>query len=137
MEPDGTLNSRTTGEGTGHWFDSDGKIVAWDPNGTSIVFSNVDLATMTTRIGHMPNKVKSGDSFTIKQAIVYSNKQVTFEITITINNSNTKIISNHGIAKYGKPGSRIFNILGKPVGTRNASGEMPDLPKGRYVEIGK
>ena len=26
VEPDGTLNSRTTGEGTGHWFDKDGKI---------------------------------------------------------------------------------------------------------------
>ena len=138
VEPDGTLNSRTTGEGTGHWFDKDGKIVAWDPNGTSMVYSNVDLVTMTSKIGHMPNKVKSGDSFTIRQALVYGSKQVTFQITVTISEKGTtKIISNLGIAKHGKPGSQIFNALGKPVGTRNAAGELPNLPKGIYMEVVK
>ena len=136
VEPNGTLNSRTTGEGTGHWFDADGKIVAWDPNGSSIVFSNVDLTTMTTKIGHMPNKVKSGDSFTIKQALVYGSKQVTFEIKVTIEGGTT-VITNLQKARHGKPGSKIFNVLGKPVGARNASGEMPDLPKGMYVEVVK
>ena len=133
MEPDGTLNSRTTGEGTGHWFDKDGKIVAWDPNGTSIVFSNMDLTTMTTKIGHMPNKVKAGDSFVIRQAIVYENKQVTFEITVTIQEQTTRI-SNIRSSRRGTPGNMIFNVLGKPVGKRTESGDMPDLPKGVYVE---
>lgn len=138
VEPDGTLNSRTTGEGTGHWFNKDGKITTWDSNGTSIVFSNVDLSTMTTKIGHMPNKVKGGESFTVRQALVYGSKQVTFEIKVTINEKGTtKIISNLGIAKHGKPGSQIFNALGKPVGTRNAAGELPNLPKGVYVEVAK
>ena len=136
VEPDGSLNSRTTGEGTGHWFDADGKIVAWDPNGTSIVFSNVDLSTMTTKIGHMPNKVEDGDSFTVKQALVYGNNQVTFEITITIGEKTT-IISNFQKAKHGKPGNRIFNVLGQPVGKRTSTGALPDLPKGVYVEVEK
>ena len=134
VEPDGTLNSQTTGEGTGHWFDNGGKIVAWDPNGTSIVFSNVDLTTMTTKIGHMPGKVNAGDSFTIKQALVYGSKQVTFEIKVTIEGGTT-IIRNIERARYGKPGNRIFNVLGQPVGVRNANGSLPDLPKGVYVEI--
>ena len=136
IDPDGTLNSRTTGEGTGHWFDKDGKIVAWDPNGSSIVYSNVDLSTMTTKIGHMPNKVKAGDSFTVRQAIVYENKQVTFEITVTIPQKTTRISSIRS-SRRGKPGNMIFNALGKPVGQRTESGEMPDLPKGIYVEIAK
>ena len=136
VEPDGSLNSRTTGEGTGHWFDADGKIVAWDPNGTSIVFSNVDLSTMTTKIGHMPNKVEDGDSFTVKQALVYGNNQVTFEITITIGEKTT-IISNFQKAKHGKPGNRIFNVLGQPVGKRTPTGALPDLPKGVYIEVVK
>ena len=136
VEPDGTLNSRTTGEGTGHWFDADGKIVAWDPNGTSIVFSNADLTTMTTKIGHMPNKVTAGESYTIRQALVYGSNQVTFEITVTIGEKTT-VISNFEKAKHGKPGSRIFNVLGKPVGKRTASGALPDLPKGMYVEVVK
>ena len=138
VEPNGSLNSRTTGEGTGHWFNKDGKITTWDSNGTSIVFSNVDLSTMTTKIGHMPNKVKGGESFTVRQALVYGSKQVTFEIKVTINEKGTtKIISNLGNAKHGKPGSQIFNALGKPVATRNAAGELPNLPKGVYVEVAK
>ena len=138
VEPNGSLNSRTTGEGTGHWFNKDGKITTWDSNGTSIVFSNVDLSTMTTKIGHMPNKVKGGESFTVRQALVYGSKQVTFEIKVTINEKGTtKIISNLGNAKHGKPGSQIFNALGKPVATRNAVGELPNLPKGVYVEVAK
>ena len=136
IDPDGTLNSRTTGEGTGHWFDKDGKIVAWDPNGTSTVYSNADLTTMTTKIGHMPNKVKSGDSFVVRQAVVYESKQVTFEITVTIQQKTTRI-SNIRSSKRGKPGNMIFNALGKPVGKRNANGSLPDLPKGIYVEIVK
>ena len=134
VEPDGTLNSQTTGEGTGHWFDKSGKIVAWDPNGTSIVFSNMDLTTMTTKIGHMPNKVKGGDTFTVRQALVYGNKQVTFEIKVTIEGGTT-IIRNIEKARYGKPGNRIFNVLGQPVGNRTPTGALPDLPKGVYVEI--
>ena len=136
IDPDGTLNSRTTGEGTGHWFDADGKIVAWDPNGTSIVFSNMDLTTMTTKIGHMPNKVKAGDSFVVRQAVVYESKQVTFEIKVTIPQKTTRI-SNIRSSRRGKPGNMIFNALGKPVGKRNANGSLPDLPKGVYVEIVK
>lgn len=136
VEPDGTLNSQTTGEGTGHWFDKDGKIATWDPNGTSIVFSNVDLATMTTKIGHMPNKVKGGDTFTVRQALVYGSKQVTFEIKVTIEGGTT-IIRNIEKARYGKPRNRIFNVLGQPVGARNANGTLPDLPKGVYVEVAK
>ncbi len=134
VEPDGSLNSNTTGEGTGHWFDNGGKIVAWDPNGTSIVFSNVDLTTMTTKIGHMPGKVNAGDTFTVRQALVYGSKQVTFEIKVTIEGGTT-IIRNIEKARHGKPGNRIFNVLGQPVGVRNANGSLPDLPKGVYVEI--
>lgn len=134
VEPDGTLNSRTTGEGTGHWFDKDGKIVAWDPNGTSMIYSNVDLTTMTTKIGHMPNKVAIGDHYTVRQAVVYGTHQVTFEITVAITGKTTRI-SNVRKALHGAPGSKIFNILGMPVGKRTESGALPDLPKGVYVEV--
>ena len=136
VEPDGSLNSRTTGENTGHWFDDKGAIVAWDPNGTSIVYSNVDLSTMTTKIGHMPNKVEVGNSYVVRQALVYGNKQVTFEITVAIAGKTT-VISNIKKIAPGKAGGWIYNALGKPVGQRSVSGEMPDLPKGVYVEVVK
>ncbi|MCQ2101857.1 MAG: M6 family metalloprotease domain-containing protein [Fibrobacter sp.] len=84
IEPDGSLNSNTTGEGTGHWFDAKGAVVAWSSNGNNVVFSNVDLSTMTSKVGHMPNKVNAGDQFTIKQAVVYGKNQASLIINITI-----------------------------------------------------
>ncbi|MEE3340638.1 MAG: M6 family metalloprotease domain-containing protein [Hallerella sp.] len=135
-EPNGTLNSRTTGENTGHWFDANGNITDWNPNGTSIVFSNVDLSTMTTKIGHMPYKVSAGETYVIKQALVYGNKQVSLEFTVTIDGKES-VVSKFKKSKRGNPGSPIFNVLGKPVGVRNANGTLPDLPKGSYVEIAK
>lgn len=138
VEPDGGLNGNTTGEGTGHWFDSKGNIVAWDQNGTSTVFSNMDLSTMTTKIGHMPNKVKDGDTYTIRQALLYGEKQVTFEITVTIGEESPTLIANFAKARQGRPGNNLFNILGKPVGKRTESGALPqDLPKGVYIEFRK
>jgi hypothetical protein len=91
---------------------------------------------MTTKIGHMPGKVKAGDTFTVKQALVYGSKQVTFEIKVTIEGGTT-VITNLRKAKYGNSGNMIFNVLGKPVGVRNANGTLPDLPKGRYIEVVK
>ncbi len=135
-EPNGTLNSRTTGENTGHWFDANGNITDWNPNGTSIVFSNVDLSTMTTKIGHMPYKVSAGETYVIKQALVYGNKQVSLEFTVTIDGKES-VVSKFKKSKRGNPGIPIFNVLGKPVGVRNANGSLPDLPKGSYVEIAK
>lgn len=138
VEPDGGLNGNTTGEGTGHWFNSKGNIVAWDQNGTSTVFSNMDLSTMTTKIGHMPNKVKDGDTYTIRQALLYGEKQVTFEITVTIGEESPTLIANFAKARQGRPGNNLFNILGKPVGKRTESGALPqDLPKGVYIEFRK
>ena len=91
---------------------------------------------MTTKIGHMPNKVSIGENYTVKQAVVYGNNQVTFEIHVTITEKTTKI-SNIKKVQRGTPGNVIFNVLGKPVGQRTASGALPDLPKGMYVEIVK
>ena len=44
------------------------------------------------------------------------------------------VVTNIEKAGRGKAGNRIFNILGKPVGQRDESGAMPDLPKGIYIE---
>ncbi len=51
---------------------------------------------------------------------------------------STAIVPNfRKVSKYGIPENKIFNVLGKPVGQRTASGELPKLPKGIYVEFVK
>ena len=58
--------------------------------------------------------------------------------TSSSQSGSTAIISNfRKVSKYGIPENKIFNVLGKPVGQRTASGELPKLPKGAYVEIVK
>lgn len=58
--------------------------------------------------------------------------------TLSSQSGSTAIISNFRKAsKYGFPENKIFNVLGKPVGQRTASGELPKLPKGIYVEFVK
>jgi len=133
VEQNGTFNSRTTGEGTGHWFDADGNIVAWDPNGTSVIFSNVDLSTMTTKIGHMPYKVSAEETYVVKQALVYGNKQLIFEISVTIS-ENKLSVSHLKKSKNENVKGLIFNALGKLVGKRSEPGALSNLPHGAYIE---
>ena len=58
--------------------------------------------------------------------------------TSSSQSGSTAIVSNfRKVSKYGIPKNKIFNVLGKPVGQRTASGELPKLPKGIYVEFVK
>lgn len=91
VEPDGSLNSEMTGEGTGHWFGANGAVAQWNPDGASVVFSNVDLTSMTAKVGHMPNKVKAGDSFTFRQALVRGSKQAMFVVSVTITDASGNV----------------------------------------------
>lgn len=132
VEPNGSLNSNTTGEGTGHWFDSKGAVTAWNPDGTSIVFSNVDLNSMTTKIGHMPDKVNAGDKFTVKQALVYKNKQVTFTISITIpeNSSTTSSSSTEATSSS----STAATSSSSTAATSSSSTAIEDLSSSSEIE---
>jgi hypothetical protein len=56
---------------------------------------------------------------------------------VTIGDGKTTLITNLQKAKMGSPGSRIFNVLGQPVGKRSESGVLPNLPKGIYLEVVK
>ena len=72
----------------------------------------------------------SSSSATVQQSSSSQRKKSSSSAT-------TAIISNHEKAERGKPENTIFNVLGQPVGKRTATGALPDLPKGAYVEIVK
>lgn len=87
VNSDGALVTNFTANGYGHWFDANGNVCAWGAN--AYVFSEFNLTSFTTNVGQYPGKCKAGDTYTIKQALVYeyqegSKVQVTFEIRITI-----------------------------------------------------
>ena len=87
INSNGDLISETTANGYGHWFNAAGDVIGWGDN--AYLFSEFDEAGMKFSIGQFPGRLKTGDNYTIRQALVYeyeSGKSVqatfTFEIKI-------------------------------------------------------
>ncbi|MDX8338983.1 DUF4859 domain-containing protein [Draconibacterium sp. IB214405] len=89
VESDGTLNYNTTANGHGFWFDSNGDVIGWGSDNDSKVFSEFAVSNFEFNIGQYPGKSSAGDTYTIKEALVYQKDgtqyQVTFVFNITIN----------------------------------------------------
>jgi len=88
IEPDGTLNGTSTANAPGHWFDANGKVVAWGADAR--IFSEYSAGSFTFNIGQYPDRSAVGDTYTIKQAMVYTNRsneriRVEFVFNVTIN----------------------------------------------------
>jgi hypothetical protein len=87
VESNGTLNATTTANGYGHWYNAGGNVIGWGTE--AMVYSEFDATNRTFGIGQYPGHCKAGDTFTIKQALVYEHKpgekvQATFVFNITI-----------------------------------------------------
>jgi hypothetical protein len=87
MEPDGTLNSNTTANGYGHWFNANGNVCDWGSDAK--VFSEFDASKFSFSVGQYPGHCSAGDKYTIRQALVYTygtgkTVQATFSFNITI-----------------------------------------------------
>jgi hypothetical protein len=81
------VQSRSTANGYGHWFDHNGNVCAYS-NG--YIYSEMDASTPAFNIGQYPNKVNVGETFTIAQALRYKQAggkeaiaRFIFHVTIT------------------------------------------------------
>ena len=94
----------------------------------TVLLSSSSSAPVVSSSSNAPNPASSSN--------IKSSSSV--KPTSSSQSGSTAIISNfRKVSKYGIPENKIFNVLGKPVGQRTASGELPKLPKGAYVEIVK
>ena len=84
QEPDGNKILRSTANAPGHWFGSDGKVVEWGEN--AYVFSEADLSKGTLSVGHYPNRVSNGETYSFTQGVSYGKKTVLFNVRVTITN---------------------------------------------------
>ncbi|MGS2761490.1 DUF6055 domain-containing protein [Sinomicrobium sp. M5D2P9] len=87
VESDGSLNSNTTANGYGHWFNATGDVIGW--GGDARVYSEYDASVFRFTIGQYPGQTAPGDTYTIKQALVYEHEpgqtvQATFVFNITV-----------------------------------------------------
>lgn len=85
MEQNGTLNTTSTANAPGHWFDSNGSVVEYS-NANATIYSEFNLASGIANVGHYPNRVSNGNAYRIVQGFSYKDKQVTYTTTITITN---------------------------------------------------
>lgn len=72
IEPNGTFNTNSTANAPGHWFAADGAVVTWGE--TARLFSEYNASAFTFAIGQYPDRSAIGDSYTIKQAMRYTNR---------------------------------------------------------------
>ncbi|MBR2900367.1 MAG: DUF4859 domain-containing protein [Fibrobacter sp.] len=84
QEPGGNKVLRSTANAPGHWFGSDGKVVEWGEN--AYVFSEADLSKGTLSVGHYPNRVSNGETYSFMQGISNDKNSVLFNVRVTITN---------------------------------------------------
>ena len=85
VEPTGSLNYATTGNGYGFWNDSQGNVIAWGKDNDSRLFSELSPGTFEFSIGQYPGKSKAGDKYTIKDALVYTKEGKQYRVTFVFN----------------------------------------------------
>jgi len=116
INPNGSLNSTSTANAPGHWFDNTGATTSWGAN--AYIYSELNLNTLVANIGQYPSRVVPGKTYTIKQTLVYTKSQtekaqITLIFNLTIKSTVTEIDDFTGLQKdmiYPNPSTSYFNI---------------------------
>jgi len=121
INSDGTLDSVSTANAPGHWFNKTGGITAYGDQ--PYLYSELDMSKLVANVGQYPGKVMDGESYTFKQALVYTKsqsekKQVTLIFNVSIKAVITGIEESAGEVKgriSPNPSNESFNIeLSRP-----------------------
>lgn len=84
VDADGSLNTNSTANAPGHWFGKNGEVVSWGEN--AYVFAEWNLNAGKISLGHYPNRVSAGDTYTFAQGLRNGSKMVVFKIVVNIAN---------------------------------------------------
>lgn len=124
QEPDGKINTNSTATGNGHWFGKDGAVVEWGEN--AYVFSEVDLSKGTLSVGHYPNRVSNGETYSFTQGLSYNGKSVLFKVNVSITNDKGSASSETTTAlMYGLEGPATHMQLSYRRGLLNVQYVLP------------
>lgn len=149
-DAEGTLvESGSTANGYGHWFDADGKVCSWGTDAR--LFSELrDPASLSFYIGQYPGKCQVDDSFIIAQALRYrrSNTEeakavLVFHVTMADQNSvkllsvdydeetalSVRSFSVDNKYQNSFDSTRIYSVDGRMLSKENSSG--------LYIEHGR
>ena len=98
-QPNGSLDSNSTANAPGHWFDSKGNVVSYGEN--AYLYSEFNLSTMKGVLGHYPNRVSDKENYTVSQVLKYKEKLVLYTIEVTITNDAANAEANTSSLRYG------------------------------------
>ncbi len=135
VNPNGSLNTTSTANAPGHWFDNTGYVTSWGTN--SYVFSEFKLSDFVFNIGQYPNICPDGSKYTLKQALTYSPVgkapiRVVFVFNITVSsdpNSVDEMSDDKSIQLFTS--DRELHINGLPQG---AIVYIDDVAGGKFIQ---
>ena len=87
IDENGDEDSLSTAIGNGHWFDRNGFPESYGAN--SYIYSEMNLALGTAAVGHYPNRVSDGETYSFKQGLRYGAKRVLYNVLVTITNEKS------------------------------------------------
>ena len=113
LDADGSLNSTNTANEPGMWYDKEGNVVSYYDD--AYVFGELSLASMTLAVGHYPEKVSDGETYTFSQVLVYKGKKAVYTVTVNIGTSSTHLSeAKTGVRMQVEKGMlRILGVCGK------------------------
>ena len=80
-----TLEQRgTTAEEPGHWFNTSCKVINYG-DGNECLYSNYQITSGSSLVGQFPGVLSQGDTYTIRQAIVYNKNGTNYTIYLVFN----------------------------------------------------
>ena len=83
VQADGELEYNCTANGLGFWFDKAGNAIGWGDD--SYVFAEFNKDTFTFTIGQFPDHCTTGDTYTIREALVYTLNGTQYTATFVFN----------------------------------------------------
>lgn len=156
INPDGSRHDKSTANAPGHWYDNLGKVTTWGNN--SFLYSELNFQDLTANIGQYPDQCKNGDTFTIKQALVFhrtpnDSAQVTLVYHVNIKDNTVETIdqkNKHKLILFPNPTKGIitwnesnqwtlYNQLGvKRIAGNGSNANLTNFETGIYfLQIGK
>lgn len=116
VKSDGSLDSVSTANAPGHWFDKTGGTVTYGDQ--AYLYSEFDMSKLSANVGHYPNKVVVGESYTFKQSLLYTKstsekKQVIFVFNVSIKSVITSLEDSEAETQatiFPNPSSQNFKI---------------------------
>lgn len=79
VNPDESFDANSTAIDPGHWYNAEGQVVSYGDQ--AVIYSEINKNTLTANIGQYPDRSVKGDSYLIKQALVYQ-KSATEEVQV-------------------------------------------------------